>query len=133
MFGSVNFFLIFLLNERISKDLILIVSPSAFTWESMFSESGFQFSKRLVNMLFARIVTVLPSSEMEYILKQSRAFFVNHSDDCVPSFLYIISGRTGMILLASLSFFFVKKNLVSASTCSCVTIVNIFLRGIYWT
>ena len=72
---------------------------------------------------------MLPLSEMEYVFKQSRAFFVNHSDDCVPSFLYIISGRMGMILLASISFFFVKKNLVSASTCSCVTMVNNFSSG----
>ena len=75
MFGSVNFFLIFSLNERISKDPILMISPSAFTWESTFSKSGFQFSKRLVKMLFAGVVTVLPSSEMEYVLKQSIAFF----------------------------------------------------------
>ena len=79
MFVSVDLFLIFSLNERMSKDPILIVLPSAFKLESTFSKSGFQFSKSLLKMLSAGVVTVLPSSEIEYVLKQSSAFFVNYS------------------------------------------------------
>ena len=64
-----------------SKDPILIVLPSAFKLHSAFSKSGFQFSNSLLKMLSVGVVMVLPSSEIEYVLKQSSAFFVNHSAD----------------------------------------------------